>query len=147
MLQMTCPFCRREIELDDDRRGRPARCPACGKPFRAPLEDHDVAMSARPRGGTADAVALAATVVAAAGLLLTLAGILLRASGGTLPVAPEVLRIAVIVPLGLVAVSWYAGSRGGGPMLIMASRITAYLWILALLILMFNLTKPPSPAG
>jgi len=140
MFQMTCPHCRRKLDLDDDRRGRPTRCPHCGGAFRAPLYDDEPATGARRPGRTgADALAVAATLVAVAGCLMTGAALLVRLAGGTLPVGIAALRVSVIVPIAVVAVSWLVARKARSPHFVLASRFAAYLWILGLLILMLRL--------
>jgi hypothetical protein len=140
MLRMTCPYCERDLNLDDARRGRPARCPHCGGAFRAPLEDGSPATGvAGAAAARADALAVSAAVVAVAGLILTVAAIVVRAYGGALPVGRLALRLSVLAPIGVVVVSWLVVGRAQRTVFVLVARFAAYLWILCLLILMLRL--------
>ena len=140
MLHMTCPHCDRRIELPEERRGRPARCPECGGPFRAPLYDNEPATGvSRPGGGAADALVLAATIVAVAGLLATAAAVMVKRAGGRLPVPASALGGLVALPLAVIAASWFASRNTEKAALVWVSRAAAYLWLLGLLALLLNL--------
>lgn len=146
MLEMTCPHCNRSVELDDDRRGRPARCPMCGGAFRAPLADNEPAVGARPKGGTvADVAVIVAAVVAVAGTLLTAAGILVRTTGGTLPVSRTVLMVCLALPFAVIVVSWLvvlpccAGAKAENMLAVLVARFAGYLWLLGLAVLILKM--------
>lgn len=134
MLTMTCPHCRRRIELDDSRRGRPARCPQCSGIFRAPLEDDQPATGAAGRGG-AQGLLIGAACLSMAGLLATLGAILIRANGGHLPLDRTLLEISIALPIAVVGLTWLLARKADGPLWIFLPRFAAYLWILCLMIL------------
>jgi hypothetical protein len=140
MLQITCPYCEKDIELPDERRGQPARCPLCEGMFRAPLADHEPATGVRRRGGAwADAVVIAGAAIAVVGMLATAGLVLLQVQGGSMPVSTGVLRALVFVPITIIAASWALRNRIENVLFFHAARFAGYLWILCLMVLLLKM--------
>jgi len=134
MLSMTCPHCQRRIELDDDRRGQPARCPRCAGIFRAPLEDHQPATAAG-RGGWACSLLIGAALLSFVGFLAAAGVIFVRLQSGQLLVEPLWVNLCFALPIAGIALTWLLARQVDGRSLVFVTRLAAYLWLLALLIL------------
>ena len=139
MLETTCPHCGRQLELDEDRRGRPVRCPHCGEGFRAPLGDHEPGIAGRGKGSAADVTAVIAAAVAVLGLLATAGALLLVASGRTLPLGRTAIMAAALVPMAAVLVTWLVARKASSAALVLVGRVAAYLWLMGLVVLMMKL--------
>ena len=140
MLEFDCPHCGRHLEFDESRRGRPARCPHCQEPFRAPLYDAAPAIPAgRTSGGRSDALLVGATGFAAVGLLLALPVVIMYRAGSDmqLPVPWGLLMATLPLPLAPIGVSWYAAGKTERQPLVWGSRIIGYLWLAAHMYLVF----------
>jgi hypothetical protein len=134
MLSITCPHCQRRIELDDDLRGKPARCPRCAGIFRAPLEDGQPA-TATGRGGWARSVLIGSALLSFVGFLGTAGAILVRLHSGELFVEPLWVDLCFTLPIVSVALTWLLARQVDGRSLVFVTRLAAYLWLLCLLIL------------
>ncbi|NIA21522.1 MAG: hypothetical protein GWP05_06055 [Anaerolineaceae bacterium] len=144
MLEFDCPHCDRQVELDESRRGRPARCPHCQGMFRAPLFDGEQptpAIPATPAGqpGRSDALLIGAAAFAALGLLLVLPVLIIyRLGDGQLPVPWGLLLATLPLPLAPIGASWYAAGKTDRQLLVWGSRIIGYLWLAAQMYLVFT---------
>jgi len=134
MLKTTCPRCREAMELPDEKRGLPIRCPHCQAAFRAPEGENQAATGGG--GGAADAVLVVATYVGFGGLLLTAALLAWRMYGGAVPIPTSALIGALVIPMAVIMASWYGKGRTSQPHLVWVSRVAAYLWLLALVALL-----------
>jgi len=138
MLSLDCPHCRKRIELDESRRGRPSRCPRCQGMFRAPLFDGEAGIAASA-AGRGDTVLLAAAGFAGLGLVLTGAALLTYfAGGGRLLVPWNALLVTLPLPLIPIGITWYAVRRTQRQGLVWVARILAYLWLAGQVYLTFR---------
>ena len=140
MLEFDCPHCDRPVELDESRRGLPARCPHCQGMFRAPLYDGEQAIPAGAAGGgRSDTMMVVATAFAALGLLLVLPVLIIyRLGDAQLPVPWELLMATLPLPLVPIGASWYAVRKTDRQLLVWGSRIIGYLWLAAQAYLVFT---------
>jgi hypothetical protein len=129
-----CPHCGKEVTLDDERRGRPVRCPECDQGFRAPLQDMEEGF-APVAVSSADKIMLAMAVLCGLGLLLVLAAMLAHQQGYEIPTSRELLVIMLIVPFASIGVSWWGLRRTRRVWLVWVSRLLAYVLILAMVLL------------
>ena len=90
-------------------------------------------------GGLADMLLLGGTFVGMGGLIFTAIGLSMRWQGRELPVPDGSLVPAMMAPLVVIGVSWFAAGRTSMPVLVWASRIAAYLWLMALVALLLRM--------
>ena len=143
MTNTTCPHCNRRLEVEEERRGRPARCPHCGRGFRVPAEDSAGDRAAEVAGaGLARGLALAGMLVSLSGLVLTVGLLAMDWSGNPIAVPREVLMAMAMVPLASIGIGFYTAAKlGGGSRLVLGSRVAGYLWLLAIIYLLTRVMK------
>ncbi len=135
-MQARCPHCRQIVQLDEDRRGRPVRCPSCQAGFRAPLQDLEEGLAPAPGATRADQLLLASAVLSGIGLLLTLVAIAMHHSSGVLPVPSELIISLLLLPVLPIALSWWANRKSERMWLVVVTRMLAYLWLVGMAVLL-----------
>ena len=102
-MKAICPHCNEQVTLDDERRGRPVRCPECDAGFRAPLQDDAEGLA--PASVTiADKLMLGAAIFCGLGVLVTLAATLANRMGQTFTL-PQGLPPLILLILPFIAVA------------------------------------------
>lgn len=145
MFVTECPRCHEKVELEDHRHGRAVRCPQCDAAFRAPPPDEpgrpEWPQSKQADSPWGDTVATLGTLIAVLGLLATLGGIWLHRAGQPLPLDLAALAWLIALPVFVVLASWIAAARCRRRGLILACRMTGYLWLMAMIYLAVQMVR------